>query len=201
MSSDNYVQPTIPRFDGHYDHWSILMENFLRSKEYWTIVETGVTKPASGEVLTEAQQKKLEEQRLKDLKAKNYLFQAIDHSILETILQKDTCKQIWNSMKKKYQGFSRVKCAQLQALRRDFETQMKDGESITDYCARTMGIVNKMRFHGEKMEDLAIVEKILRSLVPKYDYVVCSIEESKDIDELSFDELQSSLLVHEQKMN
>ncbi|KAL5571277.1 hypothetical protein UlMin_020874 [Ulmus minor] len=105
-------------------------------------------------------------------------------------------------MKKKYQGSSRVKRAQLQALRRDFETlQMKEGESITDYCARTMGIINKMRFHGEKMEDLAIVEKILRSLVPKYDYVVCSIEESKDIDELSFDELQSSLLVHEQKMN
>ena len=100
-------------------------------------------------------------------------------------------------MKKKYQGSSRVKHAQLQALRKDFETlQMKDGESITDYCARTMGIVNKMRFQSEKMEDVAIVEKILRSLVPKYDYVVYSIEEFKDIDELSFDELQSSLLVH-----
>ena len=35
----------------------------------------------------------------------------------------------------------------------------------------------------------------------KWDYVVCSIEESKDIDVLSLDELQSSLLVHEQKMN
>ena len=69
------------------------------------------------------------------------------------------------------------------------------------YCARTMEISNKMRFHGEKMNDVTIVEKILRSLTPKYDYVVCSIEESKDIDELSLDELQSSLLVHEQKMN
>ena len=43
--------------------------------------------------------------------------------------------------------------------------------------------------------------KILRSLRPKFDYVVCSIEESKDIDAFSLDELQSSLLVHEQKMN
>ena len=51
------------------------------------------------------------------------------------------------------------------------------------------------------MDDAAIVEKILRSLSPKYDCVVCSIEESKDINELSLDELQSSLLVHEQKMN
>ncbi|XP_028067664.1 uncharacterized protein LOC114270389 [Camellia sinensis] len=105
-------------------------------------------------------------------------------------------------MKKKYQGSSRVKRAQLQALRRDFETlQMKDGESIASYYARTMGIANKMRFHGEKMKDVAIVERILRSLAAKYDYVICSIEESKDIDKFPLDELQSSLLVHEQKMN
>nr|KYP75591.1 hypothetical protein KK1_019782 [Cajanus cajan] len=58
-----------------------------------------------------------------------------------------------------------------------------------------------MRFHGEKKNDIAIVEKISRSLTPKFDYVVCSIEESNDIDDLSLDELQSSLLVHEQKMN
>nr|KYP55395.1 hypothetical protein KK1_001607 [Cajanus cajan] len=140
--------------------------------------------------------------KLKDLKAKNYLFQAIDRSILETILCKDTSKDILDSMKKKYQGSSRVKRAQLQALRRDFEVlQMKEGESVTDYCSRTMGIANNMRFHGEKMNDIAIVEKILRSLTPKFEYVVCSIEESNDIDDLSLDELQSSLLVHEQKMN
>jgi len=105
-------------------------------------------------------------------------------------------------MKKKYQCTARVKRAQLQALRRDFETlQMKEGEFVMNFCTRTMEISNKMRLHGEKMNDSTIVEKILRSLTPKYDYVVCSIEESKDIDELSLDELQSSLLVHEQKMN
>ncbi|XP_060671027.1 uncharacterized protein LOC132800773 [Ziziphus jujuba] len=38
---------------------------------------------------------------------------------------------------------------------------MKDGESVTSYCSKTMGIANKMRFHGEKMEDVVIVEKIL----------------------------------------
>ena len=56
---------------------------------------------------------------------------------------------------------------------------------------------NKMRFHGENMKNVTIVEKILLSLTPKYDYVVCSIEESKDIDELSLDESQSSLFVSE----
>ncbi|CAL2238396.1 unnamed protein product [Prunus armeniaca] len=200
--TDNYVQPAIPCFDGHYDHWSMLMENFLRSKEYWTLVETGIVEPESGVVLTELQQKKLDESKLKDLKAKNYLFQAIDHSILETILQKDTSKQIWDSMKKKYQGSTKVKRSMLQALRKDFETlQMKQGESVNDYFSKAMAIANKMSTHGEKMEDVTIVEKILRSMTTKFDYVVCSIEESNDVEKLSIDELQSSLLVHEQKIN
>jgi hypothetical protein len=201
MAETNFMQAAIPRFDGHYDHWSMLMKNFLRSKEYWQVVDSGITESETGIILTEAQLTEQSSLKLKDLKAKNYLFQAIDRSILETILSKDTSKQIWDSMKKKYQGSSRVKRSQLQALRRDFETlQMKDGESVTEYCAKTMGISNKMRFHGEKMNDTVIVEKILRSLSSKFDYVACSIEESKDIEALSLDELQSSLLVYEHKM-
>ena len=93
FESNGFVQPTIPRFDGHYDHWSMLMEKFLRSKEFWDIVENGVTEPIEG---AEAQSKALADRKLKDLKAKNYLFQAIDRLILETILQKDTSKHIWD---------------------------------------------------------------------------------------------------------
>lgn len=202
LSESGFVQPAIPKFDGHYDHWSMLMENFLRSKEYWSLVENGVPAAAEGVELTDAQKKVIDDQKLKDLKAKNYLFQAIDRSILETILNKDTAKSIWDSMKKKYQGTTRVKRAQLQALRKEFEIlHMKAGESVDEYFARTLSIVNKMRIHGEKMTDTTVIEKILRSMTPKFDYVVCSIEESNDIDALSIDELQSSLLVHEQRMN
>ena len=42
--------------------------------------------------------------------------------------------------------------------------------------------------------------KILRSMTSKFNFVVCSIEESHDLDNLTIDELQGSLLVHEQKM-
>ncbi|KAL5794788.1 hypothetical protein ACOSP7_003382 [Xanthoceras sorbifolium] len=34
MASENFVQPAIPQFDGHYDHWSMLMENFLRTSAW-----------------------------------------------------------------------------------------------------------------------------------------------------------------------
>ena len=92
-NSSNFIQPSIPRFDGHFDHWSMLMENFLRSKEFWILVETCYTEPEEGASMTETQRKKLEELKLKDLKVKNYLFQAIDRTILETIIEKNTSKQ------------------------------------------------------------------------------------------------------------
>ena len=77
---------------------------------------------------------------------------------------------------------------------------MKEGESVDEYFARTLAIANKMKIHGESMGQLLIVEKILRSMASKFNYVVCSIEESNDLDTLTIDELQSSLLVHEQRM-
>ena len=162
MAFESFVQPAIPCFDGHYDHWSMLMENFLRSKEYWTIVVSRVAEPTKGVVLIDAQKTELEGLKLKDLKAKNYLFQTIDCSILETILCKDTAKHIWDSMKKKYQGTTRAKRQQLEVFCLEFEMlQMRSGELVTDYISRMMEIVNKMRIHGDKIEDVLIVEKLL----------------------------------------
>ena len=93
--SEKFVQPAIPKFDGHYDHWSMMMENFLRSKEMWSLVDEGIPEPAIGtEATSEAQRKSVEEAKLKDLKVKIFLFQAIDREILKTILDKGTSKAI-----------------------------------------------------------------------------------------------------------
>lgn len=85
-TNSNYEQPAIPKFDGHYDHWVFLMENLLRSKEYWNIVEGGLH--VLLEEPTPEQRKSHEEGKLKDLKAKNYLFASLERSIIETILDK-----------------------------------------------------------------------------------------------------------------
>ncbi|XP_075515550.1 uncharacterized protein LOC142550198 [Primulina tabacum] len=52
-----------------------------------------------------------------------------------------------------------------------------------------MTVANKMRIYGEDMQDVKVVKKILRSLTEKFNYVVCSIEESKDIDALTEEEV------------
>ncbi|XP_019155114.1 PREDICTED: uncharacterized protein LOC109151979 [Ipomoea nil] len=184
MAAENFVQPAIPRFDGYYDHWSMLMENFLRSKELWCVIEIAVAEPTAG--TSEEQQTRLEMLKLKDLKAKNYLFQAIERPILETILCKDSSKSIWDSMQKNYECSTKTKRQELQALRIEFETlRMKSGESVTEYLSRTTAIVNKMRNHGSKIDDSDVVEKILRSKTPKFNFVVCSIEEANNVENLS----------------
>ncbi|CAA7052587.1 unnamed protein product [Microthlaspi erraticum] len=167
--SSNFSALSVPKFDGDYDHWSLLMENLLRSKEYWCVIQPGYKEPGANEELTGPQRKALDEARLKDLKAKNYLFQSIDKSILKTITQKETAKKLWDSMKIKYQGNERVKRAQLQRLRRVFETlEMKMGETVTDYFGRVMATANDMRNYGESMEDVKIVEKILQTLTENF---------------------------------
>ncbi|KAM1062208.1 hypothetical protein EV1_026346 [Malus domestica] len=73
-ATESFVQPTIQRFDGHYNHRSMLMENFLRSKKYWNLVESGIDTLEKGVMLTEQQQKRVAEQKLKDLKVKTTFF-------------------------------------------------------------------------------------------------------------------------------
>jgi hypothetical protein len=46
--NNNFIQPAIPRFDDYYDHWAMLMESFLRSKEYWDLIENGIPIAAEG---------------------------------------------------------------------------------------------------------------------------------------------------------
>ncbi|CAN1139556.1 hypothetical protein LINPERPRIM_LOCUS23982 [Linum perenne] len=49
--SDNsgLAQVCIPKFDGGYEHWSLVMENLLRSKEYLQVVSDGFKESAEGE--------------------------------------------------------------------------------------------------------------------------------------------------------
>ena len=48
-ANHRYVQPCIPKFDGDYDHWSLVMDNHLRSKEFWGVVESCYIMPEKEE--------------------------------------------------------------------------------------------------------------------------------------------------------
>ncbi|CAN1171248.1 hypothetical protein LINPERPRIM_LOCUS7875 [Linum perenne] len=79
------------------------MKNLLRSKEYWGVVSGGYKESGPGEMFTLEHNKILDERKLKDLTANNYLFSSIDKTLLKTITQKATTKKLWDSMKTRYQ--------------------------------------------------------------------------------------------------
>ncbi|XP_019435879.1 PREDICTED: uncharacterized protein LOC109342330 [Lupinus angustifolius] len=60
-------------------------------------------------------------------------------------------------------------------------------------------ILEKCNEGAEKLKNV-IVEKILRTLSPKFDHIVVAIEESKKIEELKIVDLQGSLEAHEQRL-
>ena len=69
-SEHQFVQAAIPKFDGYYDRWSMMMENFLRSKELWKLVEEGIPIETRGATMNDAQKKTVEDAKLKDMKIK-----------------------------------------------------------------------------------------------------------------------------------
>jgi gag-polypeptide of LTR copia-type len=89
----------------------------------------------------------------------------------------------------------------LQGLRRDFETlQMYKEEIMQNFLSRVQMVVNQIRVFGDTMEEKIVVAKVLRSLTLKFDHVVVAIEEFKNLNTYSFNELMGSLQTHESRM-
>lgn len=60
MVYECFVHDNIPRFDGYYYHWNMLIEKFLRSKEFLSIFSNGVKEPAIGTALLKKQKAELD---------------------------------------------------------------------------------------------------------------------------------------------
>lgn len=123
------------------------------------------------------------------MKAFTLIHQCLHDSMVEKVAYATTSKEDCEILEKSLQGVDKVK-----------KIKMKESESISDYCSRVKAIVNQLRRYGEEIEDVRVAENIIRSLTPKFDYVVCVIEESKDLDSMTIEKLEGSLQAHEERM-
>lgn len=79
--------------------------------------------------------------------------------------------------------------------------QMDYIEAIVKFFSRLVILANQMKLCGEKISELLKVEKLLRSLPTKFDYVVVTMEESKYLSEIKLEEWQVSRETHEFRLN
>lgn len=151
--------------------------------------------------LTKAEKDLLKRYKKKDSKALVFLYQVLHESVFPRITTAKTSKEAWKTLKTAYQGMEKVKTAKLQLLRRDFENLcMKESNRIDSFFTHVIGLVTQIRSHGEILEERRIVEKLLRILPSRFDVIVTTIEETKDLTNFSVDELHASLITHEQRL-
>ena len=107
-----------------------------------------------------------------------------------------TSKEAWQILEKCNEGVEQLKKVRLQTMWWQYEfMQMENNEKITQFFNRIISHTNVMINYGEKITDQTIVEKILRTLNPKFDHIVVAIEESKKLKDLKVEELQDSILL------
>ena len=67
-------------------------------------------------------------------------------------------------------------------LIREFELlKMKDSEKIKEYSDRLFNIANKVRLLGSQFTDSRIVEKILVTVLKRYEATLVTLDNTKDL--------------------
>ncbi|XP_060179238.1 uncharacterized protein LOC132609336 [Lycium barbarum] len=190
-----------PFFDGNdFEYWKIRMRTYLKAEDLWTIVENGYEEPEDDGELSVAEMKNLEAKRRQDAKALSKIQMGVSRAFFTKIATCETAKQAWESLEAEVCGDEKVRTINLQTLRREFQNlKMIESEKINEYCTRVMNIVNEMRNHGDEISDQQVVEKILISVTKKYEYIVASTEETKELSKLSIKELVGSFRAHEKR--
>ncbi|KAM1689024.1 hypothetical protein ACFX2K_036827 [Malus domestica] len=201
MASNAMAAFQVPVLDNNnFDNWSIKMKTLLGAHDAWEVVEKGYTEPEDEATLSQPQKESLKDSRKRDKKALYLIYQALDDNGFEKVSSATSAKQAWEKLQTSYKGAEQVKKIRLQVLRGEFESlQMKGSESISDYFSRVLAVSNQLKRNGEKLEDVRIMEKILCSLDPKFEHIVVTIEETKNLEEISIEQLMGSLQAYEEK--
>ena len=91
-------------------------------------------------------------------------------------------KELWDKLQSVYEGDTKVKNSKLQSFKSQFESlKMEEFEDIATYFLYIDEVVNTMRGLGEKVKDVDIVQKVLRSLPIRFNSKIPALEERADI--------------------
>ncbi|GAU46623.1 hypothetical protein TSUD_284710 [Trifolium subterraneum] len=199
MTGKSNFHANLPILDGkNWDTWVKQMKVIFIVQEADEQVNI-VLDPLSANA-TEQQRTTFREAQKKDSKALFLIHQCVDSKVFEKIADATTSKDAWDILQKSYGGDAKVKKLKLQALKRQFELlEMKNDEAVAEYFTRVETLTNQMKNCGSTLSEEEMVEKVLRTLTHKFDHIVVTIEQTKDLSEIKMEDLQNTLEAHELK--
>ncbi|XP_051127817.1 uncharacterized protein LOC127249167 [Andrographis paniculata] len=185
----------------NYDNWCIRMKPLLGSQDAWEIIDNGYEQPTKDEIFSTENKEALQKSYKKDQQALTLIQCAWMNQCLRRSLLREVQRRPGKILSNSFKGKEKVIKVRLQTLRGNFERLvMKECELVEEYFNRVLVVVNQLKRYDQKINDIQVIEKILQSLAPKFDYVVTTIEELKDLEELSVDQLLGSLQAYEERM-
>ncbi|XP_019430175.1 PREDICTED: uncharacterized protein LOC109337619 [Lupinus angustifolius] len=168
-------------------------------QELSEVIEEGL--PPLNPDATETRKEIHKEAKKRDNKTLFLIHQCVNDVHFEKIQNAITSKEAWDILIKSHTGGDKIKKVKLQYLRRQYELlHMEENGRIGEYFTKILTITNQMKGYREYISDLMIIEKIMRSLPQRFDFIVVAIEEAKDIATMKIEELQSSLEAHELRL-
>lgn len=175
------------------------MKALLEAQDVWDIIEKGF-KEQDEALLSQSVKDTLKESRKRDKKALFLIYQSVDEDTFEKISNAKTSIEAWDKLQTCNKGVEQVKNIRLQTLRGDFKHLfMEEPESISDYFSRVLTLVNQLKRNGEDVDEVKVMEKMLRTLNPRFDFIVTNIEENRDLKAMTIEKLMGSLQAYEEK--
>jgi hypothetical protein len=194
----DFTKHGLPMFDGHdYAFWSIRMKLFLQSQgvHVWKAVLNEYKTPTT--VPTDATGKIFYESNSKAMYA---ILGGLEGSEFVKVMHCESAKELWDKLKKVYEGYTKVNNDKLQSYRIQFESlKMEESKDIVTYFLHIDEVFNTMRGLEETVGNDIIVKKVLRSLPARFDPKISTLEERIDIATLLMDELQGILTTYEMR--
>ena len=91
--------------------------------------------------------------------------------------------------------------AKLQDYRAQFENvKMNEDEDVASFFLRDAKVVNNMKALGETIKECIIVKKILRYLPSRFNPKASAIEESRNWETFTMNQLLGSLMAYEMRL-
>ncbi|KAH9697714.1 CCHC-type domain-containing protein [Citrus sinensis] len=132
-------------------------------------------------------------------KAMNALFCALDKKEFHRVSNCESANEIWKKIEVVYEGTNQVKECKISRFTRQYEMfQMESYESVHDVYTGFTNIVNSLEALGKTFSHCENVKKIIRSLPKKWKPKRTAIEEAKNLNTLSLDDLIGSLISYEE---